>query len=370
MTGEHPSALTNLVTSRGLAAEPVATETLLHLLRYSEGARAALGDLVKEVATDVPGGLLWSKEVRGDGDIARPDLIGADPLGARLILEAKFDAPLTPAQLDRTYLDRLQAGRPGLLLWIAPASRLPSLWPQLLAGPAGQDRPAIDPDHQQCQVLSHEIGDGRVLALATWETLLRRLGRGISEPAQRGDFEQLQDLVRRQLRRDWVPLRPGQLEAVTPQQLSGLMGMLVEAPWSDHADVRRHEARTGGYARNITSVSGSQVWVGLLLEMWAEHGVSPIWLWCGQKENELSSEAISDALEPLRRTTGLWRWQRRDWTAPVLISAGAERSQVTSEIVAAVMNAVRLLDEYRGTPPGQVAVYVDDALPPPAPAEP
>ncbi len=130
-------------------------------MRYSEGATEALEELTKEVAPDLPGRLVWSKEVRGD-DGARPDLIGADSLGARLIVEAKFDAPLTPAQLNRTYLDRLHVGRPGALMWIAPASRLPSLWPQLVAGPAGHDLPAIDPRNEN-RLLSPDPPIGRHL---------------------------------------------------------------------------------------------------------------------------------------------------------------------------------------------------------------
>ncbi len=213
--------------------------------------------------------------------------------------------------------------------------------------------------------LSEPIGDGRVLVLVSWEAVLQRLDNRISEAGQRGDFEQLRDLVRWQVRRDWVPLQPGQLERVSPQQLFGLIGMLADAPWASHAEVKGQGPRTGWYARQITSVGGSQVWVGLWLGMWAEHGVSPLWLWIEQKANQLSSEAIFEALEPLRRTTGLWRWGPRDWAAPVLLSAGAERGQVISEIVNVVMSAVHLLDEHRGTLTEQVAVFVKDGSPPP-----
>ena len=59
-----------------------------------------------------------------------PDLVGNDDTDVtRLMLEAKFWAGLTDRQ-PVDYLRRLPEG--GMLLFVAPGSRLPSLWPELL----------------------------------------------------------------------------------------------------------------------------------------------------------------------------------------------------------------------------------------------
>lgn len=62
-----------------------------------------------------------------------PDLVGRDVEGRYLlIVESKFWAPLTLNQ-PATYIDRLPADKPALLLFIAPASRMRTLWLELLS---------------------------------------------------------------------------------------------------------------------------------------------------------------------------------------------------------------------------------------------
>jgi hypothetical protein len=60
-------------------------------------------------AADINGTLTFVGQAVGPDDPGRPDIVGSNTGGPRLILEAKFDAALTPAQLDATYLNRLPA---------------------------------------------------------------------------------------------------------------------------------------------------------------------------------------------------------------------------------------------------------------------
>ena len=65
-------------------------------------------------------------------DQAIPDLVGNTQDGVQvLVVEAKFWAGLTANQ-PVTYLKRLPAERPGLLLFIAPEDRADNLWDALL----------------------------------------------------------------------------------------------------------------------------------------------------------------------------------------------------------------------------------------------
>jgi hypothetical protein len=110
----YPSVLAGLVASRGLPPEPVATKALLHLLERSSAARQALSDLASRLCPGLPSELQWAEQVHHASDTARPDLVGSDEIGARVILEAKFDAELTAAQRSTVYLDRLVDDLPGL----------------------------------------------------------------------------------------------------------------------------------------------------------------------------------------------------------------------------------------------------------------
>ncbi len=185
----YPSVLAGLVATRALPPEPVATTALLHLLERSVAARQALSDLSARLCPGLPSHLDWAEQVRDESDTGRPDLVGTDDLGARVIIEAKFDAELTSAQRSRVYLDRLVGEAPGLLLFIAPPSRLPSLWPELLVGPAAVAAPPPpNPDDEKESLLTRQVGT-RVVALVTWSTLLSGLGASIGDPAERADLD-------------------------------------------------------------------------------------------------------------------------------------------------------------------------------------
>lgn len=74
-------------------------------------------------------GLTFVGQVMADGNAARPDIVGQDASGVKLVIEAKFDAELTAAQLDNTYLLRLPTGQAGALLYLVPRDRLAALAP-------------------------------------------------------------------------------------------------------------------------------------------------------------------------------------------------------------------------------------------------
>jgi hypothetical protein len=135
--------LSQLVARRGLQLEPVATDALTHLLATSAEAARAMIDLTAAVmGVHSLGPLSFKTQVTVPDAEGKPDLIGADASGVRLVGGAKFDASLTKHQSTTAYLDRLSKGQPGVLFFIAPEDRLGVLWPQLLAGPAcrGCDR--------------------------------------------------------------------------------------------------------------------------------------------------------------------------------------------------------------------------------------
>ena len=131
--------LSSVVASRGLQAEPVATDGLVHLLSTSKAARKQLLKLLSQFC---PGAifdeLAFSGQVKDPLQPGRPDVVGRDASGNRLVLEAKFDAELTATQLSTAYLDQLPVGAPGVLLFLVPKHRLPAVWSQILSGPGGQ----------------------------------------------------------------------------------------------------------------------------------------------------------------------------------------------------------------------------------------
>jgi hypothetical protein len=363
----YPSVLAGLVASRGLPPEPVATRALLHLLERSVAARHALGELCARLCPGLPSQLSWADQVHDESDTARPDLVGTDELGARVIVEAKFDAELTPAQRSGVYLDRLVGGAPGLLLFIAPPSRLPSLWRELLTGPAAvASPPPPNPDDERASLLTKHVGT-RVVALVTWSTLLSGLSASIGDPGERADLVQLEGLVSWHAEQEWLPLRPEDLDRRIGRQLDGLLGVVVDAGTELSTGGIRISAGNGDRfnGRWATSGGGSTVWFGHWPEQWARYGMSPIWIQA-KPQPGLTSPAVSGALEPVRRSrAGLWPARDLSWATPLLIMTGSERAQLTTRLVDTVRAVLHMLDAARAAPTVEAGLPV---APPTMPA--
>ena len=347
----------------------MATKALLHLVERSPAARHALNDLGARLCPGLPSHLHWAEQVHDESDTARPDLVGTDELGARIIIEAKFDAELTRAQRSRVYLDRLVGEAPGLLLFIAPPSRLPSLWPELLAGPAAvASPPPPNPADEKESLLIQQVGT-KVVALVTWSTLLSSLGASIGDPAERADLVQLEGLVNWHAEQEWLPLRPEDLDRRIGRQLDGLLRVVVDAGTELSAGGIKISAGSGDRftGRWATSGAGSTVWFGHWPEQWARYGMSPMWIQA-KPQSGLTSAAVSGALEPVRRCrAGLWPASGLSWATPLLIMPGSERAQITTRLVDTVRAVLHMLDAARAAPTVEAGLPVASPTMPAAP---
>src|SRR5262245_39667836 len=119
----------HLVTRFGSAqAENLATEGLPYVLGRSAEARRLFLRFLERSGQSFPGDLAFKTQLPNE-DGAIPDLVGRDAAGAQVVIvEAKFWAGLT-GQQPNAYLTRLPVG--GLLVFVAPALRFESLWPEL-----------------------------------------------------------------------------------------------------------------------------------------------------------------------------------------------------------------------------------------------
>ena len=144
-----------------------------------------------------------------DADGTIPDLVGRDATGAEtLIAEAKFWAGLTDRQPVQ-YLTRLPTD--GLLVFIAPALRFESLWPELLT---------------RCRQADHAVdevpGGGRRLALTSWRAVLETLHAGLlvaGEVATAADVFQLRGLADRMDADAFLPLASEELTSATGRRI-------------------------------------------------------------------------------------------------------------------------------------------------------
>ena len=155
--------------------EDAAVETLGRILSQSEAARSALESTLREGGTAVGALARVGTEVIG-GEGERPGLAGYDDEGAvRVLIEAMFRADLARSQ-PNGYFKRLPLDRPAAVLFVAPAARLASLWPELCRRADEQFTiiGATTPGDLRAATVS---GGERRLMLTSWAALLDLMER-------------------------------------------------------------------------------------------------------------------------------------------------------------------------------------------------
>lgn len=342
--------LAQVVASRGLQPEPVATDALTHVLSSSPAAGAALTALVSTITGDGSlSGLRYSTQVVSAGAEGRPDLVGADASGPRLICEAKFDAQLTAAQTGPAYLARLAPDQHGLLLFLVPEARIEALWPKLLAGPGGGAGPGTGGSSLDVPgVRSAVLPGGRTLAIISWWRLLEVLGQAVElagDLRARGDLEQLAGLVTWRSRNGWLPVQPGDLPDTAGRQLAGIGQVLLSAASFASAAKVRNGSGDNGPGRWLKTAGGRWFWAGVWLKGWDQWGHGPLWATVSA-QSEASYVAITEALAVLDHGDGPRRVSTgpKSWGIPLQIPPGVEREEAHASIVTQLQAFATLID--------------------------
>lgn len=344
------SLLANLVAVRGLPPEPVATEALEHLLATNHVASKGLDEVCRELVPGLDHDLEWRGQVRAE-DTARPDLVGFTNGTARVVLEAKFTADLTALQATPTYLDRLKAGRPGLLLFVVPENRLAVLWPRLLVA-IGVQSDQLSPPRDRDAPWRHELGDGRAVAAIAWDRLLNRIEAALQAAGDHtglGALQQLQGLVTDQSRQGLLPILDTDFPERTGHQLAELVRILTDVGKDLTGEHRKVSAGSGdGFdGRSVTSPAGARAWFGIWLAHWSRYGLSPVWVQ-GQLTGVVPWTRQREALQPLATRLGVPVHpdpRRRNASLPIALPIGAEAATVRQHIRDIVTETLVRLDD-------------------------
>lgn len=328
------SLLLELVTARGIQPEPVATGGLVHILQTAPAARTALGGLANAISPVANlQELVYSGQAVNSGQEGRPDIVGADTSGNRLVIEAKFDAALTPPQAGTGYLEWLPIDQPGLLIYLVPKNRMASIWPRLLAGPGGlASVPPPNLADEDEPWLVHKLSGGHALAVVSWESLLARLEPVVVGQEERSDLTQLASLVRAHLRTGWVPLAYGDLPDRFGQQLAGLRHCVIQAALRVSPSKTRSGSSDVGPGRWLTVDGKAVLWAGVRLGTWGRMGQSPLWAMVWSKD-PVKVHALREALAPLDNNgPGVVALDGRTWGVPLLVPVGAEQGETTDAL--------------------------------------
>ena len=325
------------LTSRG---EDTATEALAFILNKSKACRRALDNLLGEQHLDLEPIRRFMTQVTYE-DGSRPDMVGYDRKDhKRLLVESKFWASLLEGQADG-YFRQLEASGPAVLMFIAPGTRIETLWAEI--------RRQLEADPKPVRLECVETGDRmrraavasseKRVVLVSWDLLLQRLAASVPADSQvASDIRQLRGFVDEQ---DLDAFQPIQREELNPslarrirwfnQLIDDAVNRGIEKGWMSVKGLKATPQRAG-YGRYLQFLDGSGArtsYVSFLcvtVDYWATMGDTPLWLWIGwQAESDFQSRDGSSSLTVIEDDSGLW--------TPIYLEVGVEYHSVLADVV-------------------------------------
>ena len=324
--------------------EDIAVEGLGHILSNSEAARSALEETVLLGGANVGSLDRVQTQVTAE-EGGRPDLVAFDDKGdKRVLIEAKFWAGLTPNQPNQ-YLCQLPEGRPAALLFIAPAKRITMLWPKLHQ--RAKEKFELTAESVSKNLNSVAVNnESHRLLLTSWAALLDHMGtrvKSAGDTSAEADIQQLRGLTDRMDADAFLPWRPEDLGPEFARRVMGLITLIDDVVSSGIADnfldtFRLKTApRYEGYGRNIR-IGGVVAWFGFILDGWAQHGSTPLWLLFTYSEYEqLQKSGLAD--------TRVVKWRTKDgkFCIPIALPTGVEYDAVLDSVVASLKHIAERL---------------------------
>lgn len=271
--------------------ENAATYALAFILNKSDGAMQALNGLLREGGYGIEPIVHVHTQVRYE-DGSQPDMVGYDMTNAtRLLVEAKFDAPLLKGQAS-WYGRLLNQPGPAALLFIVPERRIPTVWGEIKRQMKEQSNlELIDSTLGIRRAKVHWIEPTQTelhLVLIGWVRLLERMYAMAEDEGSKSDIRQLRGLAQEQDEKAFSPIRPEELHADLALRLvwyNLFVDRVVDVEgvpqeWLDTkgflATPQRHGY--GRYCRFSGTSKSNQLWFGVNNELWAREGDTPLWL--------------------------------------------------------------------------------------------
>lgn len=366
---EPVTLLAHLVPRLTTHVEDAATDALAFILNSSAACRRALDHMLQdgEFAPE-PIARVETQVTYDDG--SRPDMLGYDQDGTRrLVVEAKFWAALQPSQ-PRGYIDQFDAPGPGVLLFIAPASRIETLWAEIrrrMEGDGDTEPETVErtrrldeltetPDQTRTGRIVDP--DGRLsdkrLMLVSWTRLLDTMAAALVDDAQvASDIRQLRGLAAKQDREAFLPIHPAEFGLALPRRLRGLNRLIDDVirigrsrGWITTQGLKATPLKEG-YGRYFRFVGSPGILrLGVNFHLWSTSGETPLWLMIGEKV-PVSPERLRNRLVP---AVELFGWSTTHTPpgynagVPIHLKVGVEYDMVLDDALRQIGEVMHLID--------------------------
>lgn len=331
--------------------ENIATEALLHIVNSSRESKQAFIAFLKQTSCVVGDDLNFTSQAQSDEDSSIPDLIGTNSHGNRnVIVENKFWAGLTDNQ-PNTYISQLPDS--GLLLFVAPSLRLPTVWAEI-------KRRVIENGYklEQDRVITNDFIETKtekaILAVTSWRCLLNFLCTRMTTAGDLdtvSDIKQLIGLCDEQDSDAFIPLRSEDLSPVIPTMILRYQA-LVDAIADNISkqkliDMNKSSSSYYYYAKNGTK-GNNGIYIQFNYYYWLRKCETPLWLLIqeisnGKWYNRLSQEQKT-SLSVLEKSNPQ-KIFHLDYGAciPLFIPLHAEKDEVVRNVVLQIKEVLDLL---------------------------
>ena len=288
---DEVTLLAHLVPRLTSRVEDTATDALAFILNKSEACRSAL-DLLLRDGDFAPEPIARVETQVTDEAGPRPDMVGYDRNGAKsLLVESKFWATLLHGQASG-YFGQMGETGPGVFLFIAPVTRIPTLWDeinrQMTSGEGAVRLERIEAPQQVRK--ARVIGSDKRVMLVSWVLLLDRLAAAVpNDSLVASAIRQILGLAQREDDEAFQPIHSHELDPTLPRRVRWLNRLIddvvdghgVRQGWMSVRGLRATPQREG-YGRyfRFAGVPGD-LFLCVNYGLWATSGDTPLWLWIG-----------------------------------------------------------------------------------------
>ncbi len=326
---DNDTLLSYVVPQITIQVEVAATKSLAYILNKSKTCRVALDELINAGDFNVESvERVTAEEALSRG--SRLDLVGYDASDIRrLLVEAKFSAPLDPGQITG-YFNLLKADGPGVLLFLVPDRRASHVWAQALSEMKAAGKTLTTVVDKELHKAAAVSGTYKRLVLVTWNLLLERMDERASEQGLKSDIHQLRGLTQDQDDSGFEPLAKEasaedflERDVHFRRMITDVVTIGIRQGWIKTEGLTWGVA--DGYRRRYLHLVGTSArWLGLGVEyresLFKE---TPLWMWT-HKDDWHGRMPPAGTIE---------RGNGRYCYTPVKLAPGAEYRDLVKSIV-------------------------------------
>lgn len=334
---EETTLLAHLVPRMTSRIEDTATDALAFILNKSKDCREAFNRMFREAGFEIEPLVRFQTQVTYE-DGSRPDMDGYDKAGAkRLLVESKFWATLLQGQASG-YFEQLEENGPALLLFIAPESRLITLWAEIERQMRESGKLFVPTDTHGNTRKARIVDSDKGLMLVSWSQLLRHLSDSATGDSQAvSDIQQLRGLAQRQDDEAFQPIHSGELAPALPRRMRGINRLIDQVIRQGRREIGlttanlRATPQRDGYGRyfRFTNIQGD-LFLGVNYKLWSTEGDTPLWLWI--------SRSVPVDVDKLREKAPQLEQQGggRPSYIPIHLKTGVEHQAVLDDVVSQI----------------------------------